>query len=70
MAAEFDVIHYRKNGTPIWLEIVIIPVTDANGATMGPLSFARELKHLRPRMYARNELSAVFFKRHPWSFAR
>jgi PAS domain S-box-containing protein len=51
-SAIFDVIHYRKDGTPIWLEVGIIPVTDANGAITATLSFARELKDLKPRTYA------------------
>jgi hypothetical protein len=51
-SAVFDVIHYRKDGTPIWLEIVVIPLTAANGATTATLSFARELKALNPRTYA------------------
>jgi hypothetical protein len=51
-AAVFDVIHYRKDGTPIRLELRVIPVMDANGAITATLSFARELKDLNPRTYA------------------
>jgi PAS domain S-box-containing protein len=51
-SVEFDVIHYRKDGTAIWLEVCIIAVTDANGAITATLSFARELKSLNPRTYA------------------
>ena len=53
-SAVFDVIHYRKDGTPIWLEILVIPVTDAKGAITGTVSFARELTDLNPRTYAQN----------------
>ena len=54
-----DLLQYRKDGTPYWIELAITPLHDAHGKTTGHVSLSRDITTRRAADRERHQLAAA-----------
>ena len=54
-----ELLHYRKDGTPYWIELTITPLHDAQGKTTGHVSLSRDITTRRAADRERHQLAAA-----------
>lgn len=54
-----ELLQYRKDGTPYWIELTITPLHDSDGATTGFVSMSRDITTRRAADRERHQLAAA-----------